>query len=158
MAPGFKTGGRTKGTPNKPRPIILASTEENRELLAMAAVMRTPKAVMLNAMLRFERIGLSLLAGRPGRTHTAADLVPQWLIRSVSVAAGSARSASGQTRKSWPVRAMSGLPLQAAESGHAIIDALGQMRKSLPCNWLPALFAVRGSCDQGGRLSPGGID
>jgi hypothetical protein len=53
MAPNFKTGGRTKGTPNKPRPIILASTEENRELLAMAAVMRTPKAVMLEAMLRF---------------------------------------------------------------------------------------------------------
>jgi hypothetical protein len=73
MAPGFKTGGRTKGTPNKPRPIILATTEENRELLAMAAVMRTPKAVMLDAMLRFESIGLSLLAKAERLAETEAS-------------------------------------------------------------------------------------
>jgi hypothetical protein len=73
MAPGFKTGGRTKGTPNKPRPIILARTEENRELLAMTAVMRTPKAVMLDAMLRFERIGLSLLAEAERLAETKAS-------------------------------------------------------------------------------------
>jgi hypothetical protein len=73
MAPGFKTGGRTKGTPNKPRPIILASTGENRELLAMAAVMRTPKAVMLDAMLRFESIGLSLLAKAERLAETKAS-------------------------------------------------------------------------------------
>jgi hypothetical protein len=73
MAPGFKTGRRTKGTPNKPRPIILAPTEENRELLAMAAVMRTPKAVMLDAMLRFESIGLSLLAKAERLAETTAS-------------------------------------------------------------------------------------
>ena len=74
MAPGFKTGGRTKGTPNKPRPIILAPTEENRELLAMAVVMRTPKAVMLDAMLRFESIGLTLLAKAERLAETKASV------------------------------------------------------------------------------------
>jgi hypothetical protein len=72
MAPGFKTGGRTKGTPNKPRPITLAPTEANRELLAKVAVMKTPKHVMLEAMVRFENIGASLLANAKQLAETNA--------------------------------------------------------------------------------------
>ena len=39
----------------------------------MTAVMRTPKAVMLDAMLRFERIGLSLLAEAERLAETKAS-------------------------------------------------------------------------------------
>jgi hypothetical protein len=57
VAPGFKTGGRKKGiSRNKPKPIKLAPTDENRQLALMASTMavRTPKAVMLDAMLFFD--------------------------------------------------------------------------------------------------------
>lgn len=59
-----KVGGRSKGSPNKPKPIILEPTEENRALAAMAptAKVRTPKAVMLAAMLRFERMSEVLMS------------------------------------------------------------------------------------------------
>jgi hypothetical protein len=62
MAPGRKTGGRIRGVSiNKPKPIIMEPTSENRELVATAQLMRTPKAVMLDAMMRFENLGLGFL-------------------------------------------------------------------------------------------------
>jgi hypothetical protein len=63
MAPGYKTGGRVRGvSTNKPKPIILEPTTENRELVAVAHLVRTPKAVILDAMMRFETLGLGFLA------------------------------------------------------------------------------------------------
>ncbi len=64
MAPGRKTGGRIKGSRNKPKALFLAPTDENRALMAMAptAEVRTPKAVMLAAMLKFERMSDVLMA------------------------------------------------------------------------------------------------
>lgn len=67
MAAGRKTGGRTKGTPNKPKAEILPPGEaisqaEEARLASVTTGPRTPKAVMLDAMLRFEGIGLGFLA------------------------------------------------------------------------------------------------
>lgn len=65
MAPGRKTGGRIRGvSKNKPKPIIMEPTDENRALALMAptAEVRTPKAVMLSAMLKFERMSDVLMA------------------------------------------------------------------------------------------------
>jgi hypothetical protein len=65
MAPGRKTGGRVRGiSKNKPKPIILEPTPENRalQLLAESAPeVRTPKAVMLGAMRHFEDLALGLI-------------------------------------------------------------------------------------------------
>lgn len=54
----IKTGGKVKGAKNKPKPIILEPTDENRALVLMAptAEVRTPKAVMLDAMMFFDRL------------------------------------------------------------------------------------------------------
>jgi Natural resistance-associated macrophage protein len=65
-----KTGGRTKGVPNKPKPEILppGSPEAIYEAEVARAVViapqehlnvRTPKAVMLDAMVRFENHGVA---------------------------------------------------------------------------------------------------
>jgi len=72
--PGLpKTGGRSKGTTNKPKPIVLENTPENQAMLAAAVTIRTPKAVMLDAMLRFESIGLGFLAKADKLMKTRAD-------------------------------------------------------------------------------------
>jgi hypothetical protein len=61
-----KTGGRTKGTKNKIKPIILAPTEENRHLTLMAPTLarevKTPKTVILEAMMRFDNLSIELMA------------------------------------------------------------------------------------------------
>jgi hypothetical protein len=59
-----KTGGRKKGQGNKPRAITLPDTDESRALIALAptAEIRTPKAVMLSAMMKFERMSDVLMA------------------------------------------------------------------------------------------------
>jgi hypothetical protein len=78
--PGIpKTGGRSKGTPNRPKPITLEPTNENRELVALAQVMRTPKAVILEAMVRFETLGLGFLAkaDKLMKTRAAHDKVAE---------------------------------------------------------------------------------
>src|SRR5277367_5596855 len=67
MAPGRKTGGRIRGVSiNKPKPIILAPTDENRQLALMAPTLakevRTPKFVMLSAMMRFDDLSKELMA------------------------------------------------------------------------------------------------
>jgi hypothetical protein len=65
MAPGRKTGGRIAGvSKNKPKPLKLPDTEANRALIAMAptAEFRSPKAVMLSAMMKFERMSDVLMA------------------------------------------------------------------------------------------------
>lgn len=51
-----KTGGKVKGTKNKPKPIILEPTDENRALALMAptAEIRTPRAVMMDAMIMLD--------------------------------------------------------------------------------------------------------
>jgi hypothetical protein len=79
--PGLpKTGGRARGTPNKPkqigvltkpRPIKL--TQQDRELIVMAQVMRTPKAVILEAMVKFETLGKGLLAKADNLMKTRGD-------------------------------------------------------------------------------------
>jgi hypothetical protein len=58
-----KSGGRSKGTPNKVKPITLDPTDENRALALMAptAKVRTPKSVMLSAMVHFEELALGLI-------------------------------------------------------------------------------------------------
>lgn len=67
-----KTGGRTAGTPNKPKAEVIPPgsaeaimQDEKARLdatLALAATgVRTPKAVMLDAMVRFENLGLGFL-------------------------------------------------------------------------------------------------
>lgn len=64
-----KSGGRSKGTPNKVKPIILAPTDANRALALMAptAEVRTPKAVMLDAMLFFDQMAREYHKdGQPG--------------------------------------------------------------------------------------------
>jgi hypothetical protein len=76
MAPGRKTGGRITGiSKNKPKPIRLPDTEENRALALMAptAEVRTPKAVMLSAMLKFERMSDVLMGKAQRMTQTRAD-------------------------------------------------------------------------------------
>jgi hypothetical protein len=51
MAPGRKTGGRIAGVSrNKPKPIRLPDTEENRALVLAATPALTPKRVMFEAM------------------------------------------------------------------------------------------------------------
>jgi hypothetical protein len=65
MAIGRKTGGRVKGiSKNKPKSIKLPDTDENRALVLMAptAEIRSPKAVMLSAMMKFERMSDVLMA------------------------------------------------------------------------------------------------
>jgi hypothetical protein len=59
-----KTGGRKKGQGNKPKAITLPDTDESRALIALAptAEIRTPKAVMLSAMMKFERMSDVLMA------------------------------------------------------------------------------------------------
>jgi hypothetical protein len=59
-----KTGGRKKGQGNKPKAIVLPDTDESRALIALAptAEIRTPKAVMLSAMMKFERMSDVLMA------------------------------------------------------------------------------------------------
>jgi len=54
----IKTGGKVKGAKNKPKPIILEPTDENRALVLMAptADIKTPKAVMLSKMMMFDRL------------------------------------------------------------------------------------------------------
>jgi len=65
---GYKTGGKVKGTRNKPKPEILPPTEalalveQTRALaLQLPSAVRLPKAVMLDAMVRFEQLGLQYL-------------------------------------------------------------------------------------------------
>ena len=54
MAPGRKTGGRIAGVSrNKPKPIKLPDTEENRALVLAATQVLTPKGVMAEAMKRY---------------------------------------------------------------------------------------------------------
>jgi hypothetical protein len=61
-----KTGGKRIGSKNKPKPIILAPTDENRQLALMAPTLakevRTPKFVMLSAMMRFDDLSKELMA------------------------------------------------------------------------------------------------
>src|ERR1700678_2418688 len=59
MAIGRKTGGKVKGvSKHGPKPIKLPDTAENRQLVLMAptAEIRTPKAVMLDAMIFLDRM------------------------------------------------------------------------------------------------------
>ena len=60
-----KTGGRGKGVPNKPKPIKLSDTPENRQLALMAPTLakqvRTPKSIMLDAMMRFDDLSIELM-------------------------------------------------------------------------------------------------
>jgi hypothetical protein len=78
-----KTGGRKKGVLSRPRPITLAPTDENRALALMAptAAVRTPKAVMLSAMLHFEELATGLITQAKQKLETdpglAADLGTQ---------------------------------------------------------------------------------
>jgi hypothetical protein len=61
-----KTGGRGKGVPNKPKPIKLSDTPENRQLVLMAPTLakeiKTPKSIMLAAMMRFDDMSRELMA------------------------------------------------------------------------------------------------
>lgn len=71
MAAGRKTGGRKKGSKNKAtvvRPEVLPPetaesvlAETARAVVLTTAPVRTPKAVMLDAMIRFENLGLGFL-------------------------------------------------------------------------------------------------
>lgn len=76
MAAGRKTGGRITGvSKNKPKPIILEPTPQNRALAIMAGTapeIRTPKAVMLSAMLKFERMSDVLMAKAERMTKAKA--------------------------------------------------------------------------------------
>jgi hypothetical protein len=64
MANGRKTGGRRKGVPNKPK--LIVSPEQLARDRAIALMtpdeIRTPKAVMLSAMMKFERMSDVLMA------------------------------------------------------------------------------------------------
>lgn len=53
-----KTGGRTAGVPNKPKPIILSpeELEKGRQLALISTEVRSPKSVMLDAMLYFDQM------------------------------------------------------------------------------------------------------
>jgi len=57
LAPGRKTGGRIAGvSKNKPKPIKLQDTEENRALVILSGTteVRSPRAVMMDAMLMLD--------------------------------------------------------------------------------------------------------
>ena len=73
MAPGRKTGGRVRGVSNNKPKIKLDDTDENRELVAMAQLMRTPKAVILDAMMHFETLGRGFLAKADKMMKTRAE-------------------------------------------------------------------------------------
>lgn len=69
MAKGRYTGGRKKGSKNKPKVEILPKetakaivAETARAVVLTSAPVRTPKAVMLDAMIRFESLGMEFLA------------------------------------------------------------------------------------------------
>src|SRR5216684_6645618 len=71
MAPGRKTGGRIAGvSKNKPKPIKLQDTEENRALVILSGTtkVRSPRAVMMDAMLRLD--------GMAKRHFETKDYVP----------------------------------------------------------------------------------
>ena len=75
MANGRKTGGRRKGVPNKPK--LLVSPEQLAKDRAIALMtpdeIRTPKAVMLSAMHKFERMSDVLMAKAERMTRTRAE-------------------------------------------------------------------------------------
>jgi hypothetical protein len=81
MAKGRKTGGRIKGvSKNKPKRHVLPPDtakglldEAARALTLVSAPVRTPKAVMLDAMFRFENLGLGFLAKAEKLMKTRAD-------------------------------------------------------------------------------------
>jgi len=65
----LKTGGRQKGSRNKPKPEILPpgtpeaiNQAEAARAVVLATNVRTPKAVILDTMVKFETIGKGLLA------------------------------------------------------------------------------------------------
>jgi hypothetical protein len=87
LAIGRKTGGKIKGvSKHKPKPIILAPTDENRALALMAptAEVRTPKAVMLSAMLKFERMSDVLMS--KAERLTKAHAKPEGIAKLVAEA------------------------------------------------------------------------
>ena len=54
-----KTGGRAKGVPNRPKPVVMSPDEEaqNRVMtIVTPSEVRTPKAVMMDAMLFLDRM------------------------------------------------------------------------------------------------------
>ena len=63
-----KSGGKTRGSRNKPKPIVLEPTDENRALVLMAptADIKTPKAVMLSKMMMFDRLS-DMMMDQAGR-------------------------------------------------------------------------------------------
>ena len=78
MAPGRFTGGRKTGvSKNKPKPIKLPDTPENRALVLMAPMLtqglRSPKAVMLDAMARFDTVAIRLWNQAEELVRTGAE-------------------------------------------------------------------------------------
>lgn len=83
MTYGRKTGGRIKGSRNKPKAFVIDPTAENLELLAAIAADRlaadkpetsTPKAVMLGAMHHFEDLATALMLQAKERVLTDPQL------------------------------------------------------------------------------------
>ena len=75
-----KTGGRKKGTKNLPPPIVVTPEElaKDRALAIVApAELKTPKAVMLSAMMKFDRLSDMMLteASRMGDGEGRAETI-----------------------------------------------------------------------------------
>jgi hypothetical protein len=59
-----KVGGKVKGSKHGPKPLKMADTPQNRAALVLATEIRTPKAVMLDAMAFFDTMARQYHQGK----------------------------------------------------------------------------------------------